>query len=89
MNNLKDDLVKLQIDAFNLSVKRTEKYVLKDSLNTYISMHDTEDEVFDKLQEFSKNLKILSQPLGQVLTTILEKQDLPTKIVQFLQFLRN
>ena len=57
MNNLKDDLVKLHIDAFNLSVKRTEKYVLKDSLNTYISMHDTEDEVFDKLQEFSKKFK--------------------------------
>jgi len=33
------------------------KYILKDSLNTYISIHDTENEVFDKLQEFSKKFK--------------------------------
>ncbi len=32
----------------------TTKYILKDDLNTYISMHNTEDEVFDKLHEFSK-----------------------------------
>jgi len=29
------------------------KYILKDNLNTYISMHNTEDEVYDKLQEYS------------------------------------
>ena len=33
------------------------KYLLKDNLNTYISIHNTEDEVFDKLQEFSKKFK--------------------------------
>jgi len=33
------------------------KYILKDSLNTYISIHDTENEVFEKLQEFSKKFK--------------------------------
>tara|TARA_R100001086_G_scaffold244681_2_gene174744 strand:- start:448 stop:729 length:282 start_codon:yes stop_codon:yes gene_type:complete len=33
------------------------KYVLKDSLNTYISMHDTEEEVVERLQEFSKKFK--------------------------------
>lgn len=32
----------------------TTKYILKDSLNTYISIHNTEEEVFDKLQAFSK-----------------------------------
>lgn len=33
------------------------KYILKDSLNTYISMHNTEDEVHEKLQEFSKKFR--------------------------------
>ena len=37
--------------------KENIKYILKDSLNTYISMHNTEDEVFDKLQEFSEKFK--------------------------------
>lgn len=35
----------------------TTKYILKDNLNTYISIHNTEDEVFDKLQQFSKKFK--------------------------------
>lgn len=30
------------------------KYILKDSHNTCISMHNTEDEVYSKLHEFSK-----------------------------------
>ena len=66
---MKEELVKTQIESFNNSIKNTqdvfnkcfktqkkqnEKYILKDSLNTYISMHDTEDEVYEKLQEFSK-----------------------------------
>ena len=33
------------------------KYILKDSFNTYISIHDTQNEVFDKLNEFSKKFK--------------------------------
>ena len=33
------------------------KYILKDNFNTYISMHDTEKEVFEKLQEFSEKFK--------------------------------
>jgi len=33
------------------------KYILKDNLNTYISIHNTEDEVFDKLKQFSKKFK--------------------------------
>ncbi len=34
-----------------------EKYILKDSLNTHISIHNKEDEVHEKLQEFSKKFK--------------------------------
>ena len=30
------------------------KYILKDSHNTYISMYNTEDELYSKLHEFSK-----------------------------------
>ena len=48
-------------DVFNKCFKtqktqktQNEKYILKDSLNTHISMHDTEDEVHEKLHEFSK-----------------------------------
>ena len=51
-------------DVFNKCFKtqktqktQNEKYILKDSLNTYISMHNTEDEVYEKLQEFSKKFK--------------------------------
>tara|TARA_R110001606_G_scaffold348491_1_gene498028 strand:- start:418 stop:720 length:303 start_codon:yes stop_codon:yes gene_type:complete len=33
------------------------KYILKDSFNTYISIHDTEKEIFDKLNEFSEKFK--------------------------------
>tara|TARA_R110001606_G_scaffold202001_1_gene350016 strand:+ start:90 stop:377 length:288 start_codon:yes stop_codon:yes gene_type:complete len=33
------------------------KYILKDSFNTYISIHDTQNEVFDKLNEFSEKFK--------------------------------
>ena len=69
---MKEQLVKTQIEAFNNSIKNTqdvfnkcfkkqktqnEKYILKDSLNTHISMHNTEDEVHEKLQEFSKKFK--------------------------------
>mgnify|MGYP003654858213 FL=1 len=72
MEKMKEQLVKTQIEAFNNSIKNTQdvfnkcfkaqkkqnvKYILKDSLNTYISMHNTEDEVFDKLHEFSKKFK--------------------------------
>ena len=51
-------------DVFNKCFKtqktqkiQNEKYILKDSLNTHISMHNTEDEVHEKLQEFSKKFK--------------------------------
>jgi len=51
-------------DVFNKCFKtqktqktQNEKYILKDSLNTYISMHNTEDEVYEKLQEFSEKFK--------------------------------
>jgi len=51
-------------DVFNKCFKtqktqktQNEKYILKDNLNTHISMHDTEDEVHEKLQEFSKKFK--------------------------------
>ena len=56
---IKKELVKTQIEAFNNSIKNTQnqKYILKDSLNTHISMYNTEDEVFDKLHEFSKKFK--------------------------------
>lgn len=72
MEKMKEELVKTQIEAFNNSIKNTqdvfnkcfktqktqnEKYILKDSLNTHISMHNTEDEVHEKLQEFSKKFK--------------------------------
>ena len=50
MEKMKEELVKTQ-------KKQNEKYILKDSLNTYISMHNTEGEVFDKLHEFSKKFK--------------------------------
>tara|TARA_R110000744_G_scaffold126651_1_gene233062 strand:+ start:463 stop:765 length:303 start_codon:yes stop_codon:yes gene_type:complete len=33
------------------------KYILKDSFNTYISIHDTQNEIFDKLNEFSEKFK--------------------------------
>ena len=69
---MKEELVKKQIEEFNNYIKNTddvfdkcfktqktqnEKYILKDSLNTHISMHNTEDEVHEKLQEFSKKFK--------------------------------
>tara|TARA_R100001163_G_C5067712_1_gene207060 strand:+ start:3587 stop:4000 length:414 start_codon:yes stop_codon:yes gene_type:complete len=69
---MKQEFVKTQIEAYNNSIKNTqdvfnkcfkaekkqnEKYILKDSLNTYISMHNTEDEVYEKLQEFSEKFK--------------------------------
>jgi|TARA_R100000081_G_C4753161_1_gene135556 hypothetical protein len=38
-------------------MKTNFKYILKDSHNTYISIHNTEDEVFSKLHEFSKKFK--------------------------------
>lgn len=47
---MKEELVKTQ-------KIQNEKYILKDSLNTHISMHNTEDEVHEKLQEFSKKFK--------------------------------
>ena len=43
--------------CFKVPKKQNVKYILKDSLNTHISMHNTEDEVFDKLHEFSKKFK--------------------------------
>lgn len=73
---MKEELVKTQIEAFNNSIKNTqdvfnkcfktqnEKYILKDSLNTHISMHNTEDEVFEKLQEFSKKFKDTFSTIG-------------------------
>lgn len=33
------------------------KYILKDSLNTYISIHNTEEEIYKKLNELSKKFK--------------------------------
>ena len=51
-------------DVFNKCFKtqktqktQNEKYILKDNLNTHISMYNTEDEVHEKLQEFSKKFK--------------------------------
>jgi len=43
------------------------KYILKDNLNTYISMHNTEDEVYDKLQEFSEKFKDRFSTFGAAL----------------------
>ena len=72
IEKMKEELVKTQIEEFNNYIKNTddvfdkcfktqktqnEKYILKDSLNTHISMHNTEDEVHEKLQEFSKKFK--------------------------------
>ena len=80
MEKMKKELVKMQIEAFNNSLHSTEdvlnkcfktqkkqnvKYILKDSLNTYISMHDTEDEVYEKLQEFSKTFKDTFSTFGE------------------------
>ena len=42
------------------------KYILKDNFNTYISMHDTEKEVFEKLQEFSKKFKDTFSTFGAI-----------------------
>ena len=56
---LKDLIEENQKDIYDLKsnvkkVKTNFKYILKDSHNTYISIHNTEDEVFSKLHKFSK-----------------------------------
>ena len=58
-------------DVFNKCFKtqktqktQNEKYILKDSLNTHISMHNTEDEVHEKLHEFSKKFNDSFSTIG-------------------------
>lgn len=41
------------------------KYILKDSHNTYISIHNTEDEVYSKLHKFSKEFKDTFSTFGE------------------------
>ena len=46
------------------TMKTNFKYILKDNHNTYISMHNTENEIFEKLHEFSIKFKDNFTTLG-------------------------
>ena len=66
---LKDLIEENQKDIYDLKsnikkIKTNFKYILKDSHNTYISIHNTEDEVYSKLHEFSKKFNDTFSTLG-------------------------